>query len=187
MIVLSEHDRDHLAALARAGSTPQRLAGRARVILLAAAGWANAAIATRLRLCVDTVRKWRHRWAAAPEVASLADAERTGRPPRFTPVQITQLKALACQPPEEHGLALSRWSCPSLASQAVTEGICESISASTVRRALDQDAIKPWQHRSWIFPRDPDFAVKAARVLDLYARTWDGGAAGRRRVRDQRR
>src|SRR5206468_9542669 len=36
----------------------------------------------------------------------------------------------------------------------------------------------PWQHRSWIFPRDPDFAVKAARVLDLYARIWNGVALG---------
>jgi hypothetical protein len=49
-----------------------------------------------------------------------------------------------------------------------------SVSASTVRRWLATDAIKPWQHRSWIFPRDPDFAVKAGRVLDLYARTFDG-------------
>ena len=48
------------------------------------------------------------------------------------------------------------------------------MSASTVRRWLAADAIKPWQHRSWIFPRDPDFAVKAGRVLDLYARTFDG-------------
>ncbi len=35
-------------------------------------------------------------------------------------------------------------------------------------------AIKPWQHRSWIFLCDPDFETKAARVLDLYARIWQG-------------
>lgn len=52
------------------------------------------------------------------------------------------------------------------------------MSASTVRRWLAADAIKPWQHRSWIFPRDPDFAVKAGRVLDLYARTFDGVPLG---------
>jgi DDE superfamily endonuclease len=44
----------------------------------------------------------------------------------------------------------------------------------TVWRWLCQDAIKPWQHRSWIFPRDPDFAVKAGRILDLYAGRWQG-------------
>ena len=53
-----------------------------------------------------------------------------------------------------------------------------SVSASTVRRWLAEDAIKPWQHRSWIFPRDPDFAVKANRVLDLYARSFDGEPLG---------
>ena len=52
------------------------------------------------------------------------------------------------------------------------------MSASTVRRWLAADALKPWQHRSWIFPRDPDFAVKAARVLDLYARVFDGEPLG---------
>ncbi len=39
-------------------------------------------------------------------------------------------------------------------------------------------AIKPWEHRLWIFPRDPDFAAKAARVLDLYERVWEGAALG---------
>ena len=53
-----------------------------------------------------------------------------------------------------------------------------AVSASSVRRWLAADAIKPWQHRSWIFPPDPDFAVKAGRVLDLYARTFDGAELG---------
>ena len=61
-----------------------------------------------------------------------------------------------------------------LADQAVAEGLVSAISSSTVRRWLHADAIKPWRYRSWIFPRDPDFAVKAARVLDLYARTRTG-------------
>jgi hypothetical protein len=47
-------------------------------------------------------------------------------------------------------------------------------SASTIWRWLHDDAIKPWQTRSWIFPRDPHFADKAARALDLYARILDG-------------
>jgi len=48
-----------------------------------------------------------------------------------------------------------------------------SISGTTIWRWLSSDAIKPWQHRSWIFPRDPDFGAKAARVLDLYTRRID--------------
>jgi hypothetical protein len=49
-----------------------------------------------------------------------------------------------------------------------------TISDSTVWRWLHADAIRPWQHRCWIFPRDPEFAVKAGRVLDLYQRRWQG-------------
>src|SRR6266851_1774983 len=43
---------------------------------------------------------------------------------------------------------------------------------------LGNDEIKPWRVRSWIFPRDPAFAAKAGRVLDLYAGTWDGMPLG---------
>jgi hypothetical protein len=75
---------------------------------------------------------------------------------------------------------LSRWSAPELAVEAVNRGIVAAVSASTVRRWLAEDALKPWQHRSWLFPRDPDFAVKAARVLDLYAATWQGEPLGER-------
>jgi hypothetical protein len=55
----------------------------------------------------------------------------------------------------------------------IERGITEA-SASTIWRWLRDGAIKPWQTRSWIFPRDPDFAWKAARALDLYARVFEG-------------
>ncbi|GAU71511.1 putative transposase [Streptomyces sp. NBRC 110611] len=71
-------------------------------------------------------------------------------------------------------MPLARWSCPELAREAVARGIAALVSASTVRRWLVQDALKPWQHRSWIFITDPGFRPKAAHVLDLYARTWQG-------------
>ena len=64
--------------------------------------------------------------------------------------------------------------------QAVSGGICESISPSTVRRWLSEDALKPWQFQSWIFITDPNFEPKAQRVLDLYQRIWDGKPLGRR-------
>jgi hypothetical protein len=91
---------------------------------------------------------------------------------------VVGVKALACELPAESGVPLSRWSAPELAVEAVARGIVKAVSASTVRRWLAEDVLKPWQHRSWIFPRDPDFAVKAARVLDLYAGTWQGELLG---------
>ena len=59
-----------------------------------------------------------------------------------------------------------------LGTQVRQSGIVATISDSTVWRWLHADAIRPWQHRTWIFPRDPDFAVKAGRLLDLYERVW---------------
>ena len=88
------------------------------------------------------------------------------------------VKALACELPTATGTPLARWHCPDLARAAVDQGIVAAISHATIWRWLSADAIKPWRHRSWIFPRDPDFAVKAARVLDLYARRFDGTPLG---------
>ncbi|OAV77134.1 transposase [Dietzia sp. 111N12-1] len=161
----------------RAGRTEQRDVLRARIVLAAARGDSNAAIAAHLGVHVDTVRKWRGRFALQ-RLEGLRDLPRSGRPTVFTDVQAAEVKAMACELPAESGLPLSRWSYTDLATEAVTRKIVESISASTVRRWLSGDAIKPWQHRSWLFPRDPDFAAKAARVLDLYARTWQGVALG---------
>ena len=81
---------------------------------------------------------------------------------------------LACERPADSEVPLARWSSTELAAEVVTRGICEQISGVTVWRWLSEDAIKPWQYRSWIFPRDPEFTAKAGRILDLYAGRWDG-------------
>jgi transposase len=148
---------------------------RAKIVLAAADRGSNTGIARELGVCPDTVRKWRARYLRAG-LAGLADARRPGRPPRFTPVQRAQVTALACELPATRGMPLSRWSSAELACQAVQTGVVAGIAPATVRRWLAADAIKPWQYRSWIAPRAPDFASKAAVVLDLYARAWEGTA-----------
>jgi len=85
-----------------------------------------------------------------------------------------EVKALACELPDIKGIPLSRMSNADIAFEAVKYGIVASISGTTVWRWLNADAIKPWQYRSWIFPRDPDFTQKASRILDLYQGLWDG-------------
>ena len=177
-ITLTGSQRRELTRMTRAGRTEQRLVMRAEIVLAASAGESNAQIARWLGICEDTVRKWRRRWCAAPGAASLADAKRSGRRPTFTAVQLARVNAMACTPPRDKGVPLSRWSRPQLAEQAITDGICGSISPATIRRWRSEDALKPWQYRSWIFITDPDFAVKAQRVLDLYDRTWDGTPLG---------
>lgn len=176
-IILTASERHRLKKLVRTPTAAQRDVTRASIVLLAARPLSNNQIATRLGISVDTVRKWRGRYAVEGR-GGLADRPRSGRPPTFTPVQVAEVKALACQLPAEHEVPLSVWSAPELAREAITQGIAQAISASTVRRWLAEDAIKPWQHQSWIFIRDPDFRSKAGRVLDLYARVWDGAPLG---------
>jgi DDE superfamily endonuclease len=69
---------------------------------------------------------------------------------------------------------LSRLFVPDIRAEVLARGLVAEISGTTIWRWLATDAIRPWAHRSWIFPRDPDFEPKAARVLDLYARQWHG-------------
>jgi len=176
-ISLSEAGRGELESLSRRGTAPYRMVMRARIVLLAAGGTANSAIAGRLGICEDTARKWRRRYCEQG-LDGLADAPRPGRPRRFPARVVAEVKALACELPAASGTPLARWTCPELARHAAATGITPAVSASTVRRWLADDALKPWQHRSWIFPRDPHFALKAGRVLDLYQRTWEGEPLG---------
>ncbi|QYC38770.1 hypothetical protein Nocox_05715 [Nonomuraea coxensis DSM 45129] len=172
-IIVTAAERRRLKKLAHSHTAPHQQVIRVRIVLDAAHGYSNARIALRQHVHLDTVRRWRDRYADQG-LDGLKDRPRSGRPPRFTPVQRAEVTALACQLPAETGVPLSRWSSTDLAAEAVGRSITDTISASTVRRILAADVLKPWQHASWVFIRDPDFAAKAARVLDLYQRIWDG-------------
>jgi transposase len=177
VVVLSDVDRVVLEERARAYTAPFAQVVRAKIVLLAARGMTNVSIAERLDVDVDVVSRWRKRFCTEG-LDGLGDRERSGRPRVFPAEVVAEVKAMACEPPAARAVPLSRWSSAELAAQAIAEGLAVRVSASTVRRWLAEDAIKPWQHRSWIFPRDPDFAAKAARVLDLYQRVWNGVALG---------
>lgn len=94
------------------------------------------------------------------------------------PELIVQVKALACELPAQHGVPISRWSLDELTRHVCQSGLVAQLSNATLWRWLHEDAIRPWQHRCWIFPRDPDFAVKAGRILDLYQHLWEGTELG---------
>jgi hypothetical protein len=89
---------------------------------------------------------------------------------------VVQIKSLACELPAEHGIPLSRFSMADLKRAAIQRGLVASIGETTIWRWLSEDAIRPWRHRSWIFPRDPLFGQKAGRILDLYEGLWEGSA-----------
>jgi hypothetical protein len=96
-----------------------------------------------------------------------------GGPGLFPPELIIQVKALACEIPASYNVPISRWTAADLGRYIRQSGIVAKVSNSTIWRWLNEDAIKPWQYRCWIFPRDPQFAVKAGKVLDLYHRVWN--------------
>jgi hypothetical protein len=91
---------------------------------------------------------------------------------------VVAVKAIACELPRQLGLPLARLHVPDIRAAVLQRGLAASISGTTIWQWLAEDAIQPWRHRSWIFPRDPDFAVKAGRVLDLYARQFEGQRLG---------
>jgi transposase len=97
-----------------------------------------------------------------------------GGQPAFPPSVVVAVKALACELPARCGVPLSRWSRAELRQEVLAQGLAAEISGRTIWRWLSADAIRPWRYRSWLFPRDPAFAAKAGRILDLYERVWEG-------------
>jgi hypothetical protein len=104
---------------------------------------------------------------AADRLDGLADQARVGSTGSFPPEHVSEVKAVACEPPAKEGVPLSRRSVADVHRLVIERGICEA-SASTIVRWLREDAIRPWQYRSDL-PDRPDFAVKAGRILDLYS------------------
>jgi hypothetical protein len=99
--------------------------------------------------------------------------------PLFPPLDQALIQAMACEVIAETKLPLSRQSLADLVGRAQTT-LGKEISRSTVWRMLHQAAIKPWQHESWLFPRDPRFAEKAGPILDLYGGIWEGERLGKK-------
>jgi transposase-like protein len=143
-VPLTLAERRDLEALAGAHRTPQQVALRARIVLAAADGANNAAIARRLGVEADTARQWRMRWlglAALPlgdlSVAErLEDAPRPGGPCRITAEQVCRLTALACEAPAASDRPISHWSGRELADEAVKRGIVDRLSARHACRLL---------------------------------------------------
>lgn len=139
VLVLSGAEREILERLVRTRSTPQHIASRARMILLASEGLKICEIAARLGVWRKTVSTWRARWlsgSGVPVLERLSDVPRSGAPARITPEQICALVALACEAPQASGLPISHWSQQALADEAVRRGIVDRISQRSVGRLL---------------------------------------------------
>jgi len=160
-VVIAPEHRPRLEALARSRTAPLREVQRARIVLAAADGVANAAIARDLQVEQNTVRTWRNRYAEHG-VAGLSDRPRTGRPAVYGPdTHLRIVATVTSELPE----ADSVWSHRLLAEHLHADGI----SASQIGRILADLDLKPHRVRGWLTRRpDPDFYRKAADVCTLY-------------------
>jgi putative transposase len=143
-VVLTESERAELERLVRAYTTGQQVALRARIVLLAGDGWNNLQIARELGIDDETPGHWRNRWLQFQDVPleevsvakRLADAPKPGAPAKFTPEQVCQIIALACERPADSDRPISQWSHRELADEIVRRGIVASISPRHAGRLL---------------------------------------------------
>ena len=165
----------------RKGRKDARLVIRILIILWAAKGSTIAQTVELLGCCEQTVINWRKRFLERrPEgpVKALMDLPRSGRPVTYGPKERAQVIVVVCGTLHEHELPLSRFSITDLLQIVVQEEGLAGLSHASLGRILAQDALKPWQYRYWLFPRDPEFVQKACVVLDLYAGFWQGQRLG---------
>lgn len=190
-VQLTARQRHLLDKLVRAATTPQRLLERAEIVLGAADGHSNEQLVRRLGVTRPMLRKWRRRWAQAEAalgaveaqendralqtriVEVLGDAPRSGRPPEYTPEQILEIIAIACEDPEDSGRPLSHWTAGEIGREAIARKVVRQISTRSVGRFLEECDLKPHQIRYWLQPRPQDWAAFDAatrQVSELYAR-----------------
>ena len=155
-LVLRGGDRDELIRMCRASSGRAGLALRARVVLLAADGLSNTAIAERVGATRPTVIGWRARYFAQG-IDGLADEPRAGRP---RVIDHAQIVAATLEPPPKK-LGVTHWSSRLLGDRL-------GISNGTIAKAWRACGIQPWRCETFKFSTDPELVAKVTDVVGLY-------------------
>lgn len=188
-ITITESQQEILGTFSRATTAPSRLRQRASIILMAFDGLRNDDIAKRVSLTPRQVGRWRRRWAKAWNQlidieccesratlrraleAVLSDEPRPGAPGKFTPEQVTQILAVACEPPEKSGRPITHWTALELTDEVIQRGIVSSISPSQVSRYLREAALQPHKSRYWLNTTEKDparFEEQVKAVCNTY-------------------
>jgi transposase len=155
-LAVSETEAEALRAMTRAGTTEQRMAMRARIILRAAEGAANAHVATELGVSIPTVLLWRRRFKEQG-LAGLEDAPHPGRPRTYGREVRERILTETLTPPE----GATHWSTRRLAPRV-------GVSASTVGRVWREGRLKPHRSETFKYSSDPDLVAKVTDVVGLY-------------------
>jgi transposase len=173
VVELPDKLRAELQALVRAGSTPQALVFRCRIVLSAAEpdNPSNQDIAGKLGCNRHTVGRWRERFVANG-LEGLQDAPRSGRPRSFSPPpeQRVAVISIATSKTEEHNRPANGWTLDQIAATLINEAHAETISRSTVQRILAATDLKPHKSVYWLNSHDPEFEAIAKEVCGLYVK-----------------
>jgi transposase len=181
-IRLTEKQHEVLQRVHRSTTAPKRLLQRVNIILMAFSGALNAAIAAEVGLKRKQIGVWRRRWqqsfdaliaiecresqAALRRMIEdvLSDASRRGSSGRFSGEQVTQILAVACEPPDEAGRPIDRWTHRELTDEVVHRTIVPSISVSQVGRYLAQAELQPHRSKYWLNTKEKDPEVFQQQV-----------------------
>jgi len=188
-ITITERQQEILQTFSRSVTAPSRLRQRAAIIVLAFDGLLNEDIAERVGLTHRQVGHWRRRWAKAWNrlidiecresravlrraiETVLTDEPRPGAPGKFTPEQVVQILAVACEPPEKSGRPITHWTILELTDEVIKRGIVDSISPAQVARYLRAAALQPHKSRYWLNTTEKDpvqFQKQVEAVCDCY-------------------
>lgn len=173
-VSVTEKQQEILQQITRATTVARRVAQRARVIILALAGTLNMTIAIEVGLSRKHVGRWRRRWQQSFDALVaiecgetqamlrrtiedvLSDAPRCGSSGTFSAEQVTQIIAIACEPPSKSGRPIETWTDRELADEAIQRGIVKSISSSQVNRYLAEADLQPHRSKYWLNAKEKD-------------------------------
>lgn len=192
-IIVTEKQQKLLQEFSRSRTVSKCVAQRAMIILLGFAGLLNEDIARNVGLNRQQVGIWRQRWrdcwdalcvweCAEPHrlreaiLDVLADAPRPGTPATFTAEQVSQIVAIACEPPNLSGRPIDHWTHRELRDEAIKRKIVEDISVSQVGRFLLQAAVQPHRKKMWLNTTEKD-PVKFQAEVENVCRTYLEAAA----------
>lgn len=188
-VTITERQHDLLETIRNAPTASSQLRQRATIILSAFQKRSNEEIAAEVGLSRRQVSIWRRRWADAWDrliriectqshaawrravEQVLRDEPRAGSPGKFTPEQIVEILAVACEPPEKSGRPITHWTAHELVDEVIKRGIVPSISVTQVGRYLREVALQPHKKRYWLNTREKDpvaFRDRVEAVCDTY-------------------
>lgn len=170
-ITLTSEEREQLRGMIQAGKERVRRLKRAQILLAAAGGSGDAAIAANVGVGTSTVYRTKRRFVEEGLEAALSEEPRPGAERKLAAKEEALLIATACSDPPP---GRARWTLSLLADAMVRLTKHRSLSSETIRRRLAENELKPWQKKMWCIPKvDAEFVARMEDVLELYAEAPD--------------